>query len=135
MPMADEASSANRCGIGARLRAGREKAGMTVLQAAEKLHIDPKMLEALEAENFASFGAAVYVRGHLRHYADLVGERYAELQELYDTEAPAPRPDLTRAPRAPRLSKQRRLVKPSLVVTVGTVVVCAVWWVLTRKMH
>ena len=108
---------------------------MTVLQAAEKLHIDPKMLEALESENFESFGATVYVRGHLRHYADLIGERFAELQELYDTQIHTPLPDLTHAPRAPRPSNRRRLLKPSLYVTVGLVLACAVWWVLTRKMH
>ena len=43
----------------------------------------PRILESLEAENFAALGAAVYAQGHLRHYAELVGEPAAELQELY----------------------------------------------------
>ena len=69
-------------GIGARLRAARERKGQTILQAAEKLHVDARVLEALEAENFEPLGADVYVRGHLRHYAELVGESPAQLQEL-----------------------------------------------------
>ncbi len=62
------------CSIGARLRAGREKMGLTVLQVAERIHTDPKIVEAIEAQNFQALGAPVYARGHIRHYADLVGE-------------------------------------------------------------
>jgi cytoskeletal protein RodZ len=133
--MAVEASSETRCGIGARLRTGRELHGLTVLQAAEKLHIDPKMLEALESERFASLGATVYVRGHLRHYAELIGERFEELQALYDAKIHRPLPDLTHAPRAPRRSNPRKLLKPAVIGLVILVLGCAVWWVLTRKMH
>ena len=60
--------------IGERLRAGRERAGLSVAAAAEKLHLDNKVIEALEADRFAELGASVYVRGHLRRYADFVGE-------------------------------------------------------------
>ncbi|MBV9724549.1 MAG: helix-turn-helix domain-containing protein, partial [Gammaproteobacteria bacterium] len=49
-------------GIGTRLRAGREKLGLSLLQSAEKLHMDPKLLESLEAEDFAALGAPVYAR-------------------------------------------------------------------------
>jgi len=133
--MAVEASSENRCGIGARLRTGREQTGMTVLQAAEKLHIDPKMLEALESEDFANLGATVYVRGHLRHYAELIGERFEELQVLYDSNIHRALPDLTHAPRRPRPSKRRKFLKPALIVLAILVLTFAVLLVLTRKMH
>ena len=52
-----------RAGIGTRLRAAREKKGLTLLQAAERLHLDSRILEWLEAENFAALGAPVYARG------------------------------------------------------------------------
>ena len=64
-----EAVGGARERIGARLRSAREARGLTTLQAAEKLHVDARILEALEAEDFAALGAAVYVRGHLRRYA------------------------------------------------------------------
>ena len=54
-----------------------------VAAAAEKLHLDPKVIEALEADRFAELGASVYVRGHLRRYADFVGEPGAELVNAY----------------------------------------------------
>ena len=75
-------------GIGARLRGARERSRLTILQAAERLHVDPDILEALEADDFAALGAPVYVKGHLRHYAELVGESPEALFELYSQGAP-----------------------------------------------
>jgi cytoskeleton protein RodZ len=118
-------------GIGARLRAGRERTGATIIQAAEKLHLDPKILEALEREAFEVLGAEVYVRGHLRHYAELVGESAAELQRLYaDSLRPHAPPDITQAPRAARAPDPRKLARPLLVVAGGVVLAAGVWWVL-----
>ncbi|MGN6451899.1 MAG: helix-turn-helix domain-containing protein, partial [Steroidobacteraceae bacterium] len=81
--MTAEVSGGDRRGIGARLRGAREQRGLTLLQAAERLHVDARVLQALEAEDFGALGADVYVRGHLRRYAEAVGESGLELQELY----------------------------------------------------
>ena len=118
-------------GIGARLRAARERKGQTVLQAAEKLHVDARVLEALEAENFEPLGADVYARGHLRRYADLIGESPAELQELYTNTSPQTRPDLTRIPRGERAPQSARLMPPALLAVVGLTFAGLVWWLLT----
>jgi len=126
-----EAGGGARGGIGARLRSAREARGLTTLQAAEKLHVDPRILEALEAEDFAALGAPVYVRGHLRHYAELIGEQYAELQSLYSASTPAPRPDLTRIPHHGPPARSSRLVALALLLLVGIAVAGVVWWLLT----
>lgn len=118
-------------GIGARLRAARERKGLTVLQAAEKLHVDAKVLEALEAENFEPLGADVYVRGHLRRYADLIGESPAGLQDLYAGAGLAVRPDLTRIARAERPSESSRLMLPALLSVVGLALAGLLWWIFT----
>ena len=44
--------------IGERLKAGRERSGLSIPAAAEKLHLDPKVIEALEADRFAEVGAS-----------------------------------------------------------------------------
>ncbi len=126
--MATQEGSAD---IGARLRAARERKGMTVLQSAEKLHVDARLLEALEAGNFASLGADVYVRGHLRRYADLVGESGTELQALYSGATPASTPDLTRIPRAEHNPESSRLVLPAVVAVVALALTGAVWWLVS----
>jgi cytoskeleton protein RodZ len=117
--------------IGERLRAGRERAGLSVPVTAEKLHLDPKVIEALEADRFAELGAAVYVRGHLRRYADFVGEPGAELVSQYtDREALPKPPDLTLAPKVEPRTDPRRLVTPLVGLACAVVLLLAIWWVL-----
>ena len=117
--------------IGERLRAGRDRAGLSVAAAAEKLHLDVKVIEALEADRFAELGASVYVRGHLRRYGDFVGEQGAELVNAYTArEARPPPPDLTQIPHAERRSDPRRLVTPLVGLGCALVLALAIWWVL-----
>ena len=118
-----------RSGIGARLRAGREKIGLTQLQAAEKLHVDAKVVEALETERYDVLGAPVFVRGHLKHFAELIGEQAPQLLELYAEATKPALPDLTRLPKAAPVSNPSRLAVPALVVLIGFVLVGVVWWV------
>jgi cytoskeletal protein RodZ len=117
--------------IGQRLRAGRERAGLSIAASAEKLHLDPKVIEALEADRFSDLGASVYVRGHLRRYADFVGEKGAELVAAYAArEARPPPPDLTQAPHPERRADPRRLVTPLAGISGAAVLALAIWWVL-----
>ncbi len=132
--MAAEAGGDVRAGIGTRLRAAREKKGLTILQTAEKLHVDPRIVEALEVEDFAALGAAVYARGHLRHYAELVGEPATELQELYSssTRAAPTQPDLTRISRPPPDPDAGKLAGPAVIVLVVIAAVGSVWWLVSH---
>jgi cytoskeleton protein RodZ len=115
-------------GIGARLRAAREKKGLTVLQAAERLHVDARVLEGLESEDFAMLGAPVYVRGHLKRYAELTGESASELQDLYANRSPANLPDLTRIARSEDGRRASPLVLPALFAVVAIAIAGVLWW-------
>lgn len=118
--------------IGERLRAGRERAGLSIAAAAEKLHLDVKVIEALEADRFNELGASVYVRGHLRRYADFVGESGAELVGSYTArDSRPPPPDLTQVPHPERRSDPRRLVTPLVGLACAAVLMLAIWWVLS----
>jgi cytoskeleton protein RodZ len=121
-------------GIGARLRGARERSRLTILQAAERLHLDPDTLEALEANDFAALGAPVYVKGHLRHYAELVGESPEALFELYAQETRILPPDLTRIAK-PLPDDMGKLVAPAALVVIGFAVAGTVWWVLALSHH
>jgi cytoskeleton protein RodZ len=129
--MSGEAGGGELRGIGARLRAAREKRGLTLLQAAERLHLDARVVQALEAEDFAALGADVYVRGHLRRYAEAVGESPAQLQQLYSASPHAARPDLTRIPRGEPDQRGSRLLLPALLLVVGFALAGLLWWLLT----
>ena len=122
-------------GIGARLRSARERSRLTIMLAAERLHLDAEVLEALEAENFTALGAPVYVKGHLRHYAELVGESAEALFDLYSQGTRVAQPDLTRIPKAAP-DDSGRLVAPAMVVVILFAVSGAIWWglSLTRRL-
>jgi cytoskeleton protein RodZ len=70
-------------GPGAWLAAAREQAGLSLMQAAEQLHLDVSTVKALEAERFEVLGAAVYARGHLRRYAELLGLPAQEVEKSF----------------------------------------------------
>jgi cytoskeleton protein RodZ len=123
-----------RAGLGERLTRARERRGLAVLLAAEKLHLEPRVIEALESENFDVLGAAVYVRGHLQRYAELLGENAAELQALYAGRPHAhATPDLTQVitERARSALPATRLgVWQGAVLTLVLVVVALIWWAM-----
>ncbi len=124
-------SDARKSGVGARLQAGRERADLSLVQAAELLHVDPNVVHALETENFGELGAAVYVRGHMRHYAELVKESAPELLGLYaaSVHAGAP-PDLTQMPHAKQTSSWRgALLVTGLAVVIGTGLIGSIRWI------
>lgn len=119
--------------IGQRLRAGRERAGLSVAAAAEKLHLDPKVIESLEADRFSELGASVYVRGHLRRYADFVGEPGAEMVASYQDQGASrpPAPDLTQVPHPERRTDPRRLKTPAIGLSAAAMLAMSIWWVLS----
>lgn len=58
---------------GALLRAGREKAGLTVEQVAEKLHLLNSVVSSLEKDCYDRIRGDTFVRGYMRNYARLLG--------------------------------------------------------------
>jgi cytoskeleton protein RodZ len=69
---------------GARLRREREARGLTEQQAAETLTLDPSVILALEANDFPALGAPVFIKGHLRRYASLLGLPEDEILGSYE---------------------------------------------------
>jgi cytoskeleton protein RodZ len=115
--------------IGSVLQSARERRGVTLVQAAERLRLDVSVLTALEQERFDSLGAPVYVRGHLRRYAEFLGEADGALQAQYASlQESSIEPDLTQAPRVMGRQAPRSLLWP-LVLGLGAVVLIGiVWW-------
>lgn len=60
-------------GIGEILRTTREKAGLTLTDAALATYIRESYLAALEREDFDALPGTVYMKGMLRNYGDFLG--------------------------------------------------------------
>jgi cytoskeleton protein RodZ len=69
---------------GQRLALARESRGMTVDKAAEDLHLDMWVVEAMEAGEYAKIGPSVYVKGYLKRYASIVGLPADDIVQAYE---------------------------------------------------
>lgn len=59
--------------VGDSLRREREAQGMTLDEAAGRLRLMHRQVEAMEREDFGSLGQTVFARGFVRNYARLLG--------------------------------------------------------------
>lgn len=77
---------------GARLRAAREAGGMDLEQAASRLRLPQRLLQAIEADDYSRIEHGVYLRGYLTSYARLVGLPETEFAQsaLQERQAPPP---------------------------------------------
>jgi cytoskeleton protein RodZ len=76
--------------LGLRLKAERERKGLSAQKAADDMHLDVSVIEALESDDYARMGPTVYGKGHLKRYADFLGLPVAEILQAFETKAAAP---------------------------------------------
>ena len=86
----EAAPAASGDGAGARLRAARETAGLSLDQAAQQLKLAPRQVRALEEEDFAHLPGRTFTRGFMRNYARLLNLDPEDVLALM--------PDATHAP-------------------------------------
>jgi cytoskeleton protein RodZ len=120
-----------RTAPGQRLRAERERRGLSDQQVASDLHVDVTTIEAFETGNLTSLGAPVHVKGHLRKYAMLLGLDAEPLLAACET-LQAPVPELV-----PLKTTQRRasfrVNRTAILIVVTIMVAAAVGWVLVGR--
>jgi len=75
---------------GARLRAERERKGLSAQKAADDLHLDGWVIDALEGDDYARIGPAVYGKGHLKRYAAMLGLPVDDIMAAYEGRSAVP---------------------------------------------
>src|SRR5262249_35967010 len=79
---------------GARLRAAREQAGLSLDQVAQQLKLAPRQVRALEEESFDELPGRTFSRGFMRNYARLLNldaqDLLAQLPETVQAPVDAP---------------------------------------------
>jgi len=116
--------------LGATLRNAREARGLSVHKAAQDMHVSDDIIEALEQNDFASLGAPIYVRGHLRNYARLLGLPEDEILAAEHTaDKLAPPPLITQQPGGAHAFGLRFAMPVfSVIVITLLLVLGVVWW-------
>lgn len=119
-------------GCGARLRAAREAAGLSIDDVAARLHMPARVVRSLENEDWSRLGAPVFVRGQVRSYSRLLGLTTAPLMDALTVGQIEPTKLVSRThiPQAQWWAEQigRRLVY--IVLTLSLVIPV---WVATRQ--
>jgi cytoskeleton protein RodZ len=117
---------------GGMLRVERERRGYSVQHAAEDMHLDAWVIQAIEANRFEALGAPVYARGHLRKYAALLGLSPGTVIERYEALGGTP-VEPTPVPAAiatPVRVERRRVSKLPLWIAAAIAIVAALAWLL-----
>jgi len=70
--------------LGELIREKREARGLSLDDAARELRLDPAVVEAMERDDFSALGAPVFIKGHLRTYARLLGLLEEELIVVFE---------------------------------------------------
>jgi cytoskeleton protein RodZ len=74
---------------GPKLKAERERRGLSAQKAADEMHLDRWVIDALETDDYQRIGPTVYAKGHLKKYAALLGLPAAEILAGFESRAPS----------------------------------------------
>ncbi|NYZ64244.1 RodZ domain-containing protein [Luteimonas deserti] len=131
MSSSSQTVPASSPGVGERLRATREQAGLSVADVAGRLRMQVRVVEALEAENWNRLGAQVFVRGQLRSYLRLL-----KLPEVLADSVPdatlVHAPELTPRTYTPPMQRLLDKTMGRAVYVVITALIVVPVWVATR---
>ena len=70
--------------VGSRLREERLSRGIKRTEIAERLHITNHYVKALESNNFDKLPGAIFIKGYLKNYAELLDLNPIEIIGLYE---------------------------------------------------
>jgi cytoskeleton protein RodZ len=119
---------------GARLKAERERRGLSAQKAADEMHLDRWVIDALEADDYTRIGAAVYAKGHLKKYAALLGLPVAEILASYESRGQArseptpPPPSILRASRTEAPASNLSSAQIGAFAAVGVLLLGVLLW-------
>lgn len=86
-----ESLSKESRGPGLRLRQARERCRLSVASIADTLHLEQRVIEALEADDYDQLPPVTYVRGYLSAYARLVNLPAASVLQAFERMGPQER--------------------------------------------
>lgn len=117
--------------LGGELRAAREARHLALHKLAQEMHVSDDIIRQLEQDDYAALGAPIFVHGHLRNYARLLGLEPDEILAKYDqaTGRLAPPPLVTqRNDPMGRFTRRVGLPAFSVVVIIVLLVLAVTWW-------
>ncbi len=93
------------------LREGRQASGLSVAEVSERTKIPPRLIDAMESDEYHKLSGGLYVKSFLRTYAACVGLEAEDLLTVYEraTSADGPPPAAAEAVWAEEETTVRRV--------------------------
>jgi cytoskeletal protein RodZ len=109
--------------VGETLSRARRQRGLSIADVSADTRIRATLIEAIEADDFAPCGGAVYARGHIRSIAKVVGvdaePLIEEFDELYHVERPPILTSVSAQPTDPEIVARSERHRPNWNVAMG----------------
>ena len=120
----------NSPSVGEKLKQHRQNKNLSLQHIASQLHLEARIIEALEADDYDNLPDAIYVRGYIRSYAKLVNVNADELIALYDANGATEVPEII--PEVKHTSQANSSDKPvkafTYLLTLLLAVLLITWW-------
>ena len=81
--MSDKQKTETRTSVGVNLRNLREQKNLTIAEVANRLYLQPHVIEALEQDDHESLPSGTYVYGYLQNYAKLLDTPVDRVVAMY----------------------------------------------------
>ncbi len=116
--------------IGATLKAHREKQDVSIHQIASQLHLDNRIIIAIENDDYNSLPDSIYIRGYIRGYCKLLNLNADEMLQIYKESAPHADPEIIPEIKYPtQSSSSDKPVKAfTYLISLGLVLLVITWW-------
>ena len=115
---------------GAALRAAREKQGLSVDDIYQRIHLEPRIIEAIESDDYEKISSPTYARGYLRTYAKTLGLDGDYIVSLYNSDNEAPPPEILPEVKPPtQVSSSDKPVKAfTYLISLALVLLLLIWF-------
>jgi cytoskeleton protein RodZ len=115
--------------LGSLLKSARVERQLELDDIAGEMRVEPKVLEALESDEFDSLGEPVFVKGYIKQYGRHLGLNYDDLLAAYYRQSPATEVDI-RPMRSIKMRDDRQIAAWIIagLVLLLVAVLLFVWW-------
>ena len=115
-------------GPGKLLREARKKAELSIADVAGRMHLESRIITAIEQDDYGNLPTATYSRGYLRSYAKLLNLDADHVISLYDSDAPDP-PEIHPEVKHPsQISSNDKPVKAfTYLITLSLALLLLIW--------
>ncbi|MCT7943168.1 RodZ domain-containing protein [Shewanella holmiensis] len=117
--------------VGAILKTARENKGITIEAAALQLHLRPKILTDIEADNFDNIASNTYARGYIKNYARFIEADIDAIKSCLNQQIPEHVPPTMQSfsRKTSREARDSRLNLVTYAIVIILLAMLVLWWV------